>query len=164
MSTLDIAVDGKEEKTAAQLDDAPFPEAGPIPTATVELEAGDEKPDAFGDADSAAPLGVEDATLDAPSGDDEIPVTPDEVAGDNERNQFVNDWHKANNTSAEELTKKTEAPAEKETPAEEEKPKRGRGRGRPSTQSAATSATEAASSASEAATSESAAASAKAAE
>lgn len=111
MSTID-ELEKKDERTAAQLDDAPFPEAGPIPTATVDLEEAAGEPDAFGDAESAAPLGVEDATLEAPSDKVKIPVTYVEAAeavgqgdaGNELDSPAIVEWHKANDTSAEALS------------------------------------------------------------
>ena len=116
MSTIDAPVD---ERTAAQLEDAPFPEAGPIPTAVVELEEGDGSPDAFGPSDSAAPLDVEDAVIEAPDGADVIPVTYADAAesfgstdaGNELASPAVEEWHRANSTSAEALSVAPDEPA-----------------------------------------------------
>lgn len=102
-----------ENTTAAELEDAPFPESTRIPTAHVSLEDPDGKPNAFGTDATAAPDDVDDATIEAPSGGD-IPVSYEEAAkalGSNDAgNEFGNSSMSGNqkpakSTNAETLTK-----------------------------------------------------------
>ena len=112
------------DTTAAELDDAPFPEASRIPSATVTLEEADAKPDAFGDDSSAAPTGVEDAVIEESDGGD-VPVTYEEAAqalGSNDAgNEFGNssvspEQPVAGSTNAETLNPAPEAQTEGATP------------------------------------------------
>lgn len=108
------------DTTAAELDDAPFPEASRIPSATVTLEEADAKPDAFGDDSSAAPTGVEDAVIEESDGGD-VPVTYEEAAqalGSNDAgNEFGNssvspEQPVAGSTNAETLNPASEVSSE----------------------------------------------------
>lgn len=143
-------IDEKElsEKTAAELDGAPFP-GGRIPEPDGGLGDADGLANAFGDNKSAAPLDVEDSVIEEPAGDDKIPNNFVEQAasfggadGENEfGNTAVSEFHEANGTSAEELTiapkedKKPEPKAEAEAKADDSEeaksddaPRRGRPR------------------------------------
>lgn len=150
MSTFDTEL--QDNAVAAQLPDAPFPEAGPTPTAHVELAEPSGDPDAFGDASTAAPYGVEDAVIESPDlneiSNDDLPKDYEGAAkelglndaGNEFNNDAVTEWHKANNTNAETLDVKPNEPKKTakdddkaltgavEPKKEEETPRRGRGR------------------------------------
>ena len=108
----------------AYLDDAPFPEKTAVPTANVVLEEADNQFSAFGSVHTAAPVGVEDSTIDDPSGHP-VPVTYREAAeavgngdaGNEFDNSAIAEWHAANSTSAESLTI---VPGERENSLHEE--------------------------------------------
>lgn len=144
--TLDVTPEAQESLTAAQLDDAPFYEEGPIPTADVSLEEGDSKPDAFGDDSTAAPEGVEDGVLESPvlrelDGED-IPKTYRDAAeaigegdaGNEFDNTSVAEWHLANSTSAGSLSVEPNEPSKSESSetgeTDEKKPEAPKRRGR----------------------------------
>ncbi|QEM41559.1 hypothetical protein SEA_FORZA_92 [Gordonia phage Forza] len=147
MSTIDEP-DLKDNALAAQLDSAPFPEAGPTPTAHVELAEPTGEPDAFGDSSTAAPIGVVDAVIESPDltqiSNDDLPKTYEAAAkelglndaGNEFNNDAVTEWHKANNTNAETLDVAPNEPKKAVTGAvtpeakteEPAAPRRGRGR------------------------------------
>lgn len=66
--------DTLDDKLASQLPGAPFPEDSAIPSEEEGQLEVDGKPNAFGSADTAAPLGVEDAVIEGPKTEAEIAV------------------------------------------------------------------------------------------
>ncbi|QDK02626.1 hypothetical protein PP304_gp078 [Gordonia phage Phendrix] len=126
MARIDIDPDTGYPEGVAQRPDAPFPEASNVPAdVPPQLEDPDRNPDAFGSAKTAAPDGVEDATIEEGDGH-EVPKEPVKAAevlndgkhevGNEYENTSVAGYHEANTTNAETLSQDPKFEAVQTTP------------------------------------------------